>query len=103
MDAQALKASYIMHITNAGSGASQLKVSGITSADRLEVVDDLTLRLHLDRPVAWGVISHALLNGGSVVLGRPKTAKQAQFSCPECGPRHHIPVPVSVPIRFRGV
>ena len=35
-------------------------------------------------------------------LGRPKTARQAQFSCPECGPRHHIPVPVSVPIRFRG-
>ncbi len=56
-----------MHITNAGSGASQLKVSGIPSADRLEVVDAVTLRLHLDRPVAWGVISHALLNGGSVV------------------------------------
>ena len=36
------------------------------------------------------------------IVGRPKTAKQAQFSCPECGPRHHIPVPVSVPIRFRG-
>src|SRR5215475_11186564 len=67
IDAQALKASYAMHITNAGSGASQLKVSGIPSADRIEVVDDLTLRLHLDRPVAWGVISHALLNGGSVV------------------------------------
>ena len=67
IDAQALKESYVMHITNAGSGASQLKVSGIPSADRLEVVDDLTLRLHLDRPVAWGVISHALLNGGSVV------------------------------------
>jgi peptide/nickel transport system substrate-binding protein len=67
IDAQALKASYAMHITNAGSGASQLKVSGIPSADRIEVVDELTLRLHLDRPVAWGVISHALLNGGSVV------------------------------------
>src|SRR2546428_4535978 len=67
IDAQALKESYAMHITNAGSGASQLKVSGRPSADRLEVVDDLTLRLHLDRPVAWGVISHALLNGGSVV------------------------------------
>jgi predicted ATPase len=38
----------------------------------------------------------------SLIVGRPKTAKQAQFSCPECGPRHHIPVPVSVPIRFRG-
>jgi hypothetical protein len=37
-----------------------------------------------------------------LTLGRPKTAKQAQFSCPECGPRHHIPVPVSVTIHFRG-
>jgi len=35
-------------------------------------------------------------------IGRPKTTKQAQFSCSECGPRHHIPVSVSVPIRFRG-
>lgn len=35
-------------------------------------------------------------------VGRPKTTKQAQFSCSECGPRHHIPVSVSVPIRFRG-
>ena|SRR5882724_7582107 len=35
-------------------------------------------------------------------IGRLKTAKQAQFSCPECGPRHHIPVPVPVPMRFRG-
>jgi transposase len=38
----------------------------------------------------------------SINIGRPKMAKQAQLSCPECGPRHHIPVPVSVPMRFRG-
>src|SRR5262245_55181806 len=52
IDAQALKASYVMNITNAGSGASQLKVSGIPSTNRIEVVDDVTLRFHLDRPVA---------------------------------------------------
>ena len=56
--------------SNNGSGASQLKVSGLPNADRIEVVDAVTLRLHLDRPVAWGVISHALLNGGSVVHAR---------------------------------
>src|SRR5918992_1064006 len=67
IDAQALKDSYAMHITNRGPGASQLKVSGLPSADRIEVVDDLTLRLSLDRPVAWGVSSHSLHNGGSVV------------------------------------
>jgi len=67
IDAQALKASYAMHIANRGAGATQLKVSGLPSADRIEVVDDVTVRLHLDRPVAWGVINHALLNGGSVV------------------------------------
>ena len=70
IDAQALKASYALHLSNNGSGASQLKVSGLPNADRIEVVDAVTLRLHLDRPVAWGVISHALLNGGSVVHAR---------------------------------
>ena len=67
IDAQALRDSYAMHIANKGSGASQLKVSGLPTEDRIEVVDDVTVRLHLDRPVAWGVISHALLNGGSVI------------------------------------
>jgi hypothetical protein len=53
------------------------------------------IRLEFDR----GVIEN---NGTELfAVGRPKTAKQAQFSCPECGPRHHIPVPVSVPIRLR--
>src|SRR4029434_6221162 len=54
IDAQALKASYIMHITNAGAGANQLKVSGIAAAHRIEVVDEVTLRLHLDRPGGLG-------------------------------------------------
>jgi ABC-type transport system substrate-binding protein len=40
IDAQALKDSYAMHIANRGPGASQLKVSGLPSADRIEVVDD---------------------------------------------------------------
>src|SRR5215471_21694329 len=35
-------------------------------------------------------------------LGRPKTAKKARCSYPECGPRHEVPVPLSVPIRFGG-
>jgi peptide/nickel transport system substrate-binding protein len=67
IDAQALKDSYAMHISNRGPGASQLKVSGLPSADRIEVVDAVTLRLHLDRPVAWGLSNHGLHNGGSVV------------------------------------
>jgi peptide/nickel transport system substrate-binding protein len=67
IDAPALKDSYALHITTRGSGASQLRVSGLPSADRIEVIDDLTLRLSLDRPVAWGVSSHGLHNGGSVV------------------------------------
>ena len=35
-------------------------------------------------------------------LGRPKTAKKARCSYPECGPRHEVPVPISVPMRFGG-
>ena len=35
-------------------------------------------------------------------LGRPKMAKKTRFSCLECGPRHHIPVPLPVPTRFGG-
>jgi ABC-type transport system substrate-binding protein len=65
IDAQALKDSYALHITNRGSGASQLRVSGLPSADRIEVIHDLTLRLSLDPPVAWGVSSHGLHNGRS--------------------------------------
>jgi ABC-type transport system substrate-binding protein len=69
IDAQALKDSYAMHITNRGSGASQLKVCGLPSVDRIEVIDDLRLRLSLDRPVAWGVAGHSLHSGhGSSII-----------------------------------
>src|SRR6516165_10905354 len=44
-----------------------------------------------------GEWSHGTRSRRYPTLGRPKTAKQAPFSCPECGPRHHIPVPVLVP------
>src|SRR5215831_4688717 len=37
----------------------------------------------------------------TIELGRPKTAKKARFSYPECGPRHQVPVSASVPIQFR--
>ena len=39
---------------------------------------------------------------GGTILGRPKTARKARCSYPECGPRHEVPVPISVPIRFGG-
>jgi len=67
IDAQALRDSYAMHIANRGPGASQLKVSGLPSADRITVIDAVTLRLSLDRPVAWGLSNHGLHNGGSVI------------------------------------
>src|SRR5215471_7220172 len=35
-------------------------------------------------------------------IDRPKTTKKARCSYPECGPRHEVPVPLSVPIRFGG-
>ena len=54
MNAQALKDSCAWHMANGGR-RSQLKVNGLPSAERIEVVDDVTLRLHLDRPVAWGL------------------------------------------------
>ncbi len=37
------------------------------SANRIEVVDDVTVRLNLDRPVAWGLIGNALLSSSSIV------------------------------------
>jgi hypothetical protein len=39
----------------------------VPSADRIEVVDDVTVRLHLDRPVAWGLIGNALMSSSSIV------------------------------------
>jgi ABC-type transport system substrate-binding protein len=57
LNAQVLKDSYAWLLGARVSG--QLRVNGVPSADRLEVVDDLTLRLSLDRLVAWGVLAIA--------------------------------------------
>src|SRR5215510_13749175 len=65
INAQAFKDSYAWFLGAKGSG--QLKVNGLPSADRIEVVDDVTVRLHLDRPVAWGLIGNALLSSSSIV------------------------------------
>ena len=65
INAQALKDSYAWFLGAKGSG--QLKVNGLPSAEHIEVVDDVTVRLHLDRPVAWGLIGNALLSSSSIV------------------------------------
>src|SRR6266850_6648130 len=65
INAQALKDSYAWFLGAKGSG--QLRVNGLPSADRIEVVDDVTVRLHLDRPVAWGLIGNALMSSSSIV------------------------------------
>src|SRR5215470_3654947 len=65
LNAQALKESYAWVLGARGSG--QLRVNGLPSADRIEVVDEVTVRLHLDRPVAWGLIGNALLSSSSIV------------------------------------
>jgi ABC-type transport system substrate-binding protein len=59
INAQAFKDSYAWFLATRGSG--QLRVNGLPSADRIEVVDDVMVRLYLDRPVAWGLIGNALL------------------------------------------
>ena len=65
--AQTVKASYGWHLDNRGPGSGQLKVNGLPSADHIEVVDDHTVRLRLDRPVAWGLIGNALLISCSII------------------------------------
>src|SRR4029453_306872 len=65
INAQALKDSYAWFLAARGSG--QLRVNGLPSADHIEVVDDVTVRLNLDRPVAWGLIGNALLSSSSIV------------------------------------
>jgi len=65
LNAQALKDSYAWFLGAKGSG--QLRVNGLPSADRIEVVDDVTVRLHLDRPVVWGLIGNALMSSSSIV------------------------------------
>jgi peptide/nickel transport system substrate-binding protein len=67
IDATVVKASYAWCMANGGSGGAQLRVNGLPSPDRIEVVSDHLLRLHLDRPVAWGLIGNALLSGASIV------------------------------------
>jgi peptide/nickel transport system substrate-binding protein len=66
LNAQALKDSCAWLFANGGSGGNQFRVNGISSAESIEVVDDGTARLHLDRPVAWGFYGNALL-GTSIV------------------------------------
>ena len=65
INAQALEDSYGWLLGARGSG--QLRVNGVPSADRVEVVDDVTVRPHLDRPVAWGLIGNALLSSSSII------------------------------------
>src|SRR5207248_7402125 len=65
LNAQALKESYAWFLGAKGSG--QLRVNGVPSADRIEVVDDVTVRLHPARPVAWGLIGNALLSSSGFV------------------------------------
>ncbi len=65
INAQALKESYAWFLGARGSG--QLKVNGVPSADHIEVVDEVTVRLRLDRPVAWGLIGNALLSSSGII------------------------------------
>ncbi|MBI3078615.1 MAG: ABC transporter substrate-binding protein [Deltaproteobacteria bacterium] len=61
IDAQAVKAAYDWYFDLNGAGAGQLKVNGIPGKEHVVVVDERTLRLKLDRPVAWNVIGHAII------------------------------------------
>src|SRR6266850_912835 len=67
-DFQALKDSYAWLL--GARGTAQLKVNGLPSADLIEVVDEVTVRLHLDRPVAWGLIGNALLSSSGIIHAR---------------------------------
>src|SRR5215467_1390042 len=94
LNAQALKESYAWLLGAKGSG--QLRVNGLPSAERIEVVDDVTVRLHLDRPVAWGLIGNALLSSSSIIHARevmkhataddPYGAKWLETKTVESGP-----------------
>jgi peptide/nickel transport system substrate-binding protein len=94
IDAQALKDSYAWFLGGRGSG--QLKVNGVPSADRIEVVDAVTVRLHLDRPVAWGLIGNALLSSSGIIHAKevlkhataddPLGAKWLETKTVESGP-----------------
>jgi peptide/nickel transport system substrate-binding protein len=94
INAQALKDSYAWLLGAKGSG--QLRVNGIPSADRIEVVDELTVRLHLDRPVAWGLIGNALMSSSAIIHAKevlkhataddPMGAKWLETKTIESGP-----------------
>ena len=94
LNAQALKDSYAWFLGAKGSG--QLRVNGVPSPDRIEVVDDVTVRLHLDRPVAWGLIGNALMSSSSIVHAKeilkhataddPFGTKWAETKAIESGP-----------------
>src|SRR5262245_4217058 len=94
LHAQALKESYSWLLGARGSG--QLRGNGVPGADRIEVVDDVTVRLHLDRPVAWGLIGNALLSSSSIIHARevmkhataddPYGAKWLETKTVESGP-----------------
>jgi peptide/nickel transport system substrate-binding protein len=77
--AQALKESYAWFLGARGSG--QLKVNGLPSADRIEVVDDVPVHLNLDRPVAWGLIGNALLSSSGIFHAK-KVMKHATADDP---------------------
>ena len=93
--APALQEAYAWLFANGGSGGNQLKVNGVPNTEHIEVVDDVTLRLHLDRPVAWGLYGNALL-GTSIVHAKeimkhataddPYGAKWLETKTVESGP-----------------
>src|SRR6266404_7186041 len=63
INTQALKESYAWFLGAKGSG--QLRVNGLPSEDRIEGVDDVTVRLHLARPRGCGPIRNALVSSSS--------------------------------------
>jgi peptide/nickel transport system substrate-binding protein len=80
LNAQALKESCAWLLANGGRGAGQLKVNGLPNVDRIEVVDEVTVRLHLDRAVAWWLYGNALL--GTSIVHAKEILKQATADDP---------------------
>jgi ABC-type transport system substrate-binding protein len=80
LNAQALKESCTWLLATGGTGAGQLKVNGLPSTDRIEVVDEVTVRLHLDCPVAWGLYGNALL--GTSIIHAKEILKHATADDP---------------------
>ena len=61
INAPTMKAAFEWYIDAKAVGNAQLKVNGVSSKEQIEVVNDRTYRLRLDRPVAWSVVGHAVL------------------------------------------